>query len=81
MVAAVLFKALTNTSMSSTIEVGEVLLLSREVILPLLEEKLEARYEFDGGETKKPLVLLKSKKQWSDQWQELAKRMRRRKEQ
>jgi hypothetical protein len=41
--AAVLFKTSTNTNISSTIEVGEVLLLSSEVMLPLLEEKLEAR--------------------------------------
>jgi hypothetical protein len=39
---AVLFKTSTNTNMSSTIEVGEVL-LSKEVMLLLLEEKLETR--------------------------------------
>jgi hypothetical protein len=35
----------------------------------------------EGGERKKPLGLPKSKKQWSDQWHDEAKRMRRRKEQ
>jgi hypothetical protein len=82
-VAAVLFKALANTSMSSTIEVVEMLLLSTEFIPVFIDETLEeVKYELDGGgETKKPLVLLKSKKQWSDQWHELAKRMRRRNEQ
>jgi len=41
MVAAVLFKALTNTSISSTIEVGEVVLLSTELIPVFIDETLE----------------------------------------
>jgi len=42
-----------------------------------------ARYEDEGlgGERKKPVGEEKSKKQWSDQWQEEAKRMSSRKEQ
>lgn len=79
--AAVLFMALTNINMSSTMEVADVTFVSSVVMLVLPDEKFETRYDVEGGETKKPLVLLKSKKQWSDQWQELAKRMRRRKEQ
>jgi hypothetical protein len=65
MVAAVLFKALANTSMSSTIEAGEVVLLSTALIPVFIDETFEdVKYELDGGgETKKPLVLLKSKKQ------------------
>ena len=41
----------------------------------------EAGYDGAGGDRKKPLGLEKSKKQWSDQWQEEANRMRSRKEQ
>jgi len=41
--AAVLFIALTKTSMSSTMDVVEVALVSIVVILPLLDEKLEVR--------------------------------------
>jgi len=65
MAAAVLFKVLANINMSSTIEVGEVVLLSTALIPVFIDEALEnVKYELDGGgETKKPLVLLKSKKQ------------------
>jgi len=41
MVAAVLFKALENTSMSSTIEAGEVVLLSTVFIPVFIDETLE----------------------------------------
>ena len=41
MVAAVLFKALANTSMSSTIEFGEVVLLSIKLIPVFIDETLE----------------------------------------
>ena len=41
MVAAVLFKALENTSMSSTMETGEVVLLSSKFIPVFIDETLE----------------------------------------
>ncbi len=54
------------------------------VALPLVVEETvvaEAEYDGAGGDRKKPLGFEKSKKQWSDQWQEEAKRMSSRKEQ
>jgi hypothetical protein len=45
------------------------------------EFELERADEGEGGERKKFEVELKSKKQWSLQWQELAKRIRSRNEQ